>query len=76
MDCSAEEQMERMTLSPLQQIKGLTFDLSQRDLKVYHTNGINEITEKLESLGFGAVLIETVRTTEDIPETPDPAQQT
>ncbi|MFH4307578.1 cation transporter, partial [Acinetobacter baumannii] len=28
------------------------------------------------SLGFGAVLIETVRTTEDLPETPDPAQQT
>ncbi|MDO7231309.1 cation transporter [Acinetobacter nosocomialis] len=76
MDCSAEEQMVRMTLSPLQQVKGLTFDLSQRKLKVYHANGINEITAKLESLGFGAVLIETVRTTEDLPETPDPVQQT
>ncbi|HCA5285774.1 TPA: cation transporter [Acinetobacter nosocomialis] len=76
MDCSAEEQMVRMTLSPLQQVKGLTFDLSQRKLTVYHTSGIGEITAKLESLGFGAELVETVRTTEDLPEIPDPAKQT
>jgi cation transport ATPase len=63
MDCSAEEQMVRMALSPLHEVKGLSFDLAQRQLVVFHTNGINEITTKLEALGFGAKLVETVKAT-------------
>ena len=75
MDCSAEEQMVRMALSPLHEVKGLSFDLAQRQLVVFHTNGINEITTKLEALGFGAKLVETVKATGELPETPDPTKQ-
>ncbi|WP_058948542.1 cation transporter, partial [Acinetobacter venetianus] len=75
MDCSAEEQMVRMALSPLHEVKGLSFDLAQRRLVVFHTNGINEITTKLEALGFGARLVETVKATEELPEAPDPTKQ-
>jgi hypothetical protein len=75
MDCSAEEQMVRMALSPLHEVKGLSFDLAQRRLVVFHTNGINEITTKLEALGFGARLVETVKAKEELPEAPDPTKQ-
>jgi cation transport ATPase len=75
MDCSAEEQMVRMALSPLHEVKGLSFDLAQRQLVVFHTNGINEITTKLEALGFGAKLVETVKATGELPEAPDPTKQ-
>ena len=60
MDCSAEEQMVRMALSPCMKL-GLPFDLAQRRLVVFHTNGINEITTKLEALGFGARLRNVLR---------------
>ncbi|MDV7171797.1 cation transporter, partial [Acinetobacter baumannii] len=50
MDCSAEEQMVRMALSPVNEVKGLTFDLPNRQLKVFHNDGLNEITSKLEAL--------------------------
>ena len=59
MDCSAEEQMVRMTLADLEAVKGLTFDLPNRKLKVFHNEGIQQITAKLEELGFGAKLDET-----------------
>jgi cation transport ATPase len=75
MDCSAEEQMVRMALSPLHEVKGLSFDLAQRQLVVFHTNGINEITTKLEALGFGTKLVETVKATGELPEAPDPTKQ-
>ncbi|EHU2953344.1 TPA: cation transporter [Acinetobacter baumannii] len=75
MDCSAEEQMVRMALSPLHEVKGLSFDLAQRKLVVFHTNGINEITTKLEALGFGAKIVETVKATGELPETLDPNNQ-
>ena len=75
MDCSAEEQMVRMALSPLHEVKGLSFDLAQRQLVVFHTNGIGEITTKLEALGFGAKLVETVKAAGELPETPDPTKQ-
>ncbi|HFX6352875.1 TPA: cation transporter, partial [Acinetobacter baumannii] len=54
MDCSAEEQMVRMTLSSLVNVKRLVFDLPNRNLKVMHNGESNEITAKLEALGFGA----------------------
>ncbi|MBW3035084.1 cation transporter, partial [Acinetobacter baumannii] len=56
MDCSAEEQMVRMTLSSLANIDKLIFDLPNRSLKVRHSGEVNEITAKLENLGFGAKL--------------------
>ena len=59
----------------MHEVKGLSFDLAPRRLVVFHTNGINEITTKLEALGFGARLVETVKAKEELPEAPDPTKQ-
>ena len=75
MDCSAEEQIVRMALSNLEAVKGLTFDLPNRKLKVFHNEGIEQITTKLEGLGFGAKLDDTQLSSGDIPNEPDPIKQ-
>lgn len=75
MDCSAEEQMVRMALADIEAVKGLTFDLPNRKLKVFHNEGIQQITAKLEGLGFGAKLDETQLSSGDIPNEPDPVRQ-
>ncbi|ENW16385.1 Cobalt-zinc-cadmium resistance protein CzcD [Acinetobacter haemolyticus CIP 64.3 = MTCC 9819] len=75
MDCSAEEQMVRMALSPVNEVKGLTFDLPNRKLKVFHNDGLNEITSKLEALGFGAKLESTAASVGEMPEKADTSEQ-
>lgn len=75
MDCSAEEQMVRMALAPLSEVKALAFDLPNRKLQVFHTDGISEITTKLEGLSFGAKLESTVESTGILPDSPDPTRQ-
>ncbi|CAI3124395.1 Zinc transporter ZitB [Acinetobacter oleivorans] len=71
MDCSAEEQMVRMTLSSVEEVKGLEFDLPNRQLQVAHTGGLDKITSKLETLGYGAKLESTVKSEGSLPETID-----
>ncbi|HBJ3674008.1 TPA: cation transporter [Acinetobacter baumannii] len=75
MDCSAEEQMVRMALTSMSEVKGLAFDLPNRKLKVFHNDGLNEITSKLEALGFGAKLESTVASVGEIPEKIDSPEQ-
>ncbi|MEQ1259819.1 MULTISPECIES: cation diffusion facilitator family transporter [Gammaproteobacteria] len=75
MDCSAEEQMVRMTLAPISAVKALSFDLPNRKLQVFHTDGLTEITSKLEALGFGAKLENTIEAIGALPDTPDPTKQ-
>ena len=57
MDCSAEEQIVRMALSDLGAVKGLAFDLPNRKLKVFHNEGVEQITSKLEGLGLALLQI-------------------
>ena len=52
MDCSAEEQMVRMKLEPLNQISHLEFDLAKRTLSVYHTSKVDEISIALAELNL------------------------
>ncbi|WP_171477662.1 cation transporter [Acinetobacter baumannii] len=75
MDCSAEEQMVRMTLSSLLNVKRLVFDLPNRNLKVMHNGESNEITAKLEALGFGAKLESTAASVGEMPEKADTSEQ-
>ena len=75
MDCSAEEQIVHMALSDLEAVKGLTFDLPNRKLKVFHNEGSEQITTKLEGLGFGAKLDQTQLSLGDIPKESDPVKQ-
>lgn len=59
MDCSAEEQMVRMKLESLSNIKKLDFDLSNRTLSVVHSNDNNEITKSIDELELDSQLIKT-----------------
>lgn len=53
MDCPSEEQLVRMKLEGRDDVKSLTFDLTQRRLEVVHTGDHRDITRVLESLDLG-----------------------
>ncbi|MEP2608124.1 cation transporter [Marinobacter sp.] len=59
MDCPSEERMIRLALNGFEDIRGLSFDLSDRRLKVVHDGDAEPITAKLATLGLGASLQET-----------------
>lgn len=59
MDCPSEENMIRMKLDGLEVIKKLEFDIENRNLTVFHSDDDKEITNRLESLNFGAKLSTT-----------------
>jgi len=60
MDCPSEERMIRLALNGVDQIRALSFDLSNRRLKVVHDGAVEPISAKLATLGLGAFLQETV----------------
>ena len=51
--------MIRMKLSGLTNIDSLDFDIPNRMLTVYHSEGYATVLEKLDSLNFNTVLIES-----------------
>lgn len=57
MNCPSEENMIRMALADMEDIKSLDFDIAQRQLHVTHTGTIDPILSKLIPLQFGAHLI-------------------
>ena len=68
MDCPAEERMIRLALGNLSQVRGLSFDLPNRQLEVLHDGEAEAVVDKLTTLGLGASLRET---TVAAPETSD-----
>lgn len=60
MDCPSEERMIRLALNGFDEIRTLSFDLSNRRLEVVHDGETEPITAKLATLGLGASLQETV----------------
>ena len=60
MDCPSEERMIRLALSGFEEIRTLSFDLSNRRLEVVHDGTVEPITAKLSTLRLGASLQETV----------------
>ncbi|MBX3162900.1 MAG: cation transporter [Bacteroidetes bacterium] len=60
MDCPSEEQMIRMKLGDLENIKSLNFDIPNRQLTVYHNENSEQILEKLDSLKFDTLLVSSV----------------
>ncbi len=60
MDCPSEERMIRLALNGFENIQTLSFDLSNRRLKVVHDGEVEPITAKLTTLGLGASFQETV----------------
>ena len=60
MDCPSEEQMIRLALNGFEEIRSLSFDLSNRRLEIVHDGEVTPITAKLETLELGASLQGTV----------------
>lgn len=60
MDCPSEERMIRLALNGFDEIRTLSFDLSNRRLEVVHDGEAEPIAAKLATLGLCASLQETV----------------
>lgn len=60
MDCPSEENMIRMALSDIDDVKSLDFDLAQRQLRVSHTGAVAPILAKLTPLQLGTRLLDSV----------------
>ena len=65
MDCPAEENMIRMALASVGEIKGLYFDLGKRQVHIFHDGDNSHFIEILTSLGLGATLLESKAATKE-----------
>ncbi len=52
MDCSSEEQLIKMKLNSLDNIRYLEFDIPNRKLTIYHNGQVEQILGALESLNL------------------------
>jgi Co/Zn/Cd efflux system component len=68
MDCAAEEQLVRMALDGMNEVRGLSFDLPARTLCVWHEGEAHLVTRKLDALALGAALSETEEAQSPPPE--------
>lgn len=59
MDCAAEEQLVRMALDDVTEVRSLDFDLAQRTVSVWHDGDVGAVTRKLDPLALGAELSRT-----------------
>ena len=59
MDCLSEEQIVRMKIEGLHNIKSLKFEIPQRKLYVMHEGDASEITAAIDSLRLNSSLIKT-----------------
>lgn len=73
MDCASEEQMIRMKLESLEEVKQLEFDIPHRQLQVYHSAEIDGIQNALAELQLNEKLVNTQEA--DLPEIVDHTQQ-
>ena len=66
MDCSAEEQLVRMQLEPIEAVTSLRFDLNQRMLTVYHNGSLEKIGSAISRLNLGSAQLSTAPVDEAI----------
>ena len=64
MDCPSEENLIRMKLDGIENIKHLDFDIPNRTLSIFHTEGVSSIETALIDLNLGANHLTTEKTTE------------
>lgn len=57
MDCSSEEQLVRMKLNGLKDVKHLAFDLPERSVTIVHAGDITTVEEAIQDLNLGAIRI-------------------
>ncbi len=66
MDCSSEEQLIRMKLDGIGNIKAMYFDIPNRRLEVIHVDSYDVIFSALNQLNLDTKYIETITTEEPI----------
>ena len=59
MDCPSEENMIRMKLDDISEIRQLDFDIPKRSLTVYHSGNRQQIKDRIDSLDFDSSLLKT-----------------
>lgn len=62
MDCPSEEQLIRMKLSGLSNIKQLQFVLSEKKLIVFHDDDIEGVAKRIDELNLESTLLSTDKT--------------
>ena len=72
MDCAAEEQLVRLALDGVDEVRQLSFDLAGRTLTVWHDGEIRLVSAKLDPLGLGSALSESEAAT-SVPLPPERA---
>ena len=60
MDCPSEENMIRLKLDGLTEIRKLEFDVENRQLLVFHSEKNQEITDRLQELKLGSKHVGTI----------------
>lgn len=66
MDCASEEQLIRMKLAGIEQVKQMNFDIAERKLEVFHTGQEKPITAAIDSLSLKSSLVSSDNTEEII----------
>lgn len=64
MDCPSEENLIRIKLDGISQIKNLDFDIPNRKLIVFHDGQVEEIENSISDLNLGGSLLSTGQTEE------------
>ena len=64
MDCPSEENLIRMKLDGIENIKHLDFDIPNRKLAVFHTEDVTQIENAISELQLGANRLSTEASTE------------
>ncbi|MBD3653133.1 MAG: cation transporter [Kangiella sp.] len=59
MDCPSEERMIRMVLEDIKPKVTVKCDIPNRSVSIYHQNNLELITRKMESLNYGAYVVNT-----------------
>lgn len=66
MDCAAEENLVRLKLDDIKEIRRLDFDLSARNLTIYHQGKLDEIEKSINELNLNSRLLKTEQTDENV----------
>lgn len=75
MDCPSEEQMIRMKLDGLPEVKSLRFDIPGRTLEAYHMGDVDHIAGALDALRLDSTVVSTKTIDETVTEDDDHAQR-
>lgn len=65
MDCPSEENLIRIKLNEISNIKNLDFDIPNRKLTIFHTGQIDQIENSMLALNLGAKKISTEQTSQE-----------